>query len=773
MSVSDTHLCYGQRKVLWNENGGLPLEISNWKTAASPKSPPKLFTEMIEALSRWCAAGLSSTAPTFRSLSHIVATSFSRLGSMHLREFILEQGYQQWTIAILQFCISNIGKMQEDDRLVLSEEAARLLLEGFEESRLVQDAIRENEYIFQRCSTEMISQGLVQLLSKRVDKEENQVSVGIVLNALMQLLRPEPQTDNVFSSTQSLVTALCCVEGEIDLLRRDTVIRKLCTLIGRCWRQRLLFGTDNDDLTSYGLVLLEIGESMVKCPSSLACLALFGELVEGPSAQTEVGGTQIKRMCFGVKSVLEFSISRLALISSKVSECAADIVFHRLLPFLLLRTVPPSLFKMHIRENVSEFRRKGVLNLYVLLADHVASCLGVDPSSDVDDDYNVNERRLAAEIAGRFMPFGVDASDLSMSMNLEGFSVFHRLFLPSYSRLLENLRDGDAQGSWPQSIRSAKAVLFVVCQYFLHADYSKYGKELTVVASSAIETLLFHPNYRRGSSFDIEHLQSGCIEFISYCIERASEEGFADKFWEVALCRTDVSKEVPMFYTSWNAAVRHIASEVYSILENNVFASKLLSGTDLTGTRPRPDSRFDANRFAERSLRVALWDALLRVAKRAPERSLTEFSKTTGPWILRWGTEKIHGRGHPQDHMCVAVAFETLFLVCTRLQSLDMIHLPGRDTSDGIQIACNWCFRTLQYPEDRDQPEIQDMQEAAVKLLTALITLDKTNSESSVPGRSTCSLKAFTRLYHVIESRPDNKLRTLAEGLLSTVSKTR
>jgi hypothetical protein len=368
------------------------------------------------------------------------------------------------------------------------------------------------------------------------------------------------------------------------------------------------------------------------------------------------------------------------------SRCTSGDIFDRLAPLLLLRRLPASFFRIPerlLRQSEWYSDVEKLDPLLVELCSHVTRRLDNCHDGDGSKEYSSQERRLAAEIAGRSLPFGSgsepgDASKL--------FSCYEVICRPAFIRLQTTLRK---QGQTKDDtlllqLQSAKAALYAVCTALAYASEDETGGELLDVALFSIDML----------ETNVEHdiftqLQIGCMEFFANCFEtffRMSALHRMDPQRRVntALCDTDetmtflqaTARIVDEIFTAARTGTGQMANG-YNLLSHNRAAS--------TQTRVSVEAR------------ICLWNSLVLVAQRcnSQKEHFRHFFDMVLPKTLEWGNEgPIDGMTrHP---LCVAAAMQVIIVLLSRTATEISSWKPAiEDKRRSILEAHGWASKAF------------------------------------------------------------------------------
>ena len=711
-----------------------------------------------------------------------------------------------------------------------------LLLGQFESNAVVRGAIkREQEQGFDPLScgpVDMIVPSTTRLLSALAVANTPDDSVSILVSSLTALLRQsmtrEKATPKTFAEkiVKTLINLTDDNEKKLSpklskLLEtnREQAIERTCALLGDSWRRS--FGTD----AAFGNLLSSIASVMFLYPASIVPLTLLGALVgDGQSFRMEAsdpssvaiateGETPDRTsrvILIAVTSLLETSVEELDAQSKREGDSDrpnhdGEAIFGRLAPLLLLRRIPSTFFQDAFKTLPSE-KYAGESNLkHALrgLADHLAVRLDIVAASAPPHGtrgFSPEERQLAAEVAGRCLPFNERLDD-----RISAFSCFQRICVPSFSDLLALMHCDGANGADENSlrehniaartkIRRARAALYATCHFI---PYVK-GRESELVDEALLSTASFCLQCLNAAQEifespalekDFLQLQSGCIEFFAVCVEKSLSLRSAEPRDLTASFNSGGS-----FQTIYETLVEIIRTGTIANEEHQKWFDAARARISLS-----EDFVVDKN-TREREVLIysvpcctCLWNSLIVVSQRCPDQTgkPQRLARTILPWLVTWGggaTQKTSGSPDARLHqhaLCVTAALQLSFILITRskcfggLRSTASSPTAAVSSSDtdgcpaSFQLLHRWALAAIQDGKGASDYTGEALRCAGLKVLLAVVTIGQTNDTASSNGGLVFSPKeakeTFSTLEEIANHDPDPKLKALASHILGAV----
>jgi hypothetical protein len=694
--------------------------------------------------------GAAATPGTRAICEYIVRHVFSEVNDKvssfeHISKVISKLGISSSaTVAILVMSMTTVDNCThaaaDENGSSLPDFIFDLFLEHFHYHDIIQKAMLDDSSIFIRCSAGHVVPKLIQELANltlstiehegaRSRKTSALVTplMGIVLDSRKPNPRGEPMNGVplIVASLQQLAEknkSQHLVEN--DLADGCPVYSVCATFAGR-WRRALL--TSCTDACAFAQVLCDLATEMFKSPSSLVPLAVIGALVDGEDHATDSSiesCVERHQICIAVINTCAMCVDEFdRLLCQNDETLSRKKIFARLSPLLLLRRIPTSFFRIARQE--AACGRDGmdaarIIRVFVSLGDHIVRRLD---ESSAQQSFTNEERRLAAEVAGRVLPLGnVTPTNRALT---DCHSLFDCVCDPYFTLLRETLKD-ESDANATRGFRSARAALFAVCTLVASASASDNGgNELILIADFCLpllSTQIHEP------AAELEKIQAGCIEFFSLCFER--ELYFASETADV-LASHDAATG-----NRFDSGVKRVNEMVIDILTNS--------------------SNYQEDTSASH---ICLWNALIVVSKRCRIDALQKFAQTTLPAILTWGTAATTtAEVSLQQRLCLTGAMQVLFNVLVRGKLIDLF------ARDVLLRVHRWALSSLRTATvSKDDIGHNAMRMASLKLLLAVLSMGESPSSSlaiTELGETHSTLQGVAHL------DKDGELRMLATHVL-------
>lgn len=547
-------------------------------------------------------------------------------------------------------------------------------------------------------------------------------------------------------------------EGGAAESSKDLVCSKFCDR----WRCVLLKDAKLPD-TGFADLLAAIARAISCHPSSVALLAFFGAIVgdDIPVNLSSIECTRF-RVMLAVDRLFKFFADKMDEMQNIEHE-----IFRKLSPLLILRRVPISYFiiskeeaKMRIP---SEFH---IVSMQVL--DYLASMLEIGPSSDHKHAVP-EERRLAAEVAGRAIGFGQGIQpDKQPASTSQVCSTFHCICAPSFRALIQESvhLGGQLESKSISLVRRARAALYAACHSIpsgLDGGEESGDDEYRSTASFAMYVLGLHlDDLEDEVSREVVQLQTGCIEFFAICLARTVSK------------ETSTKRVGPMLDQSLSRALldplKQISDAIIRILK---FGNPLPEDEWICATESYflTDSTVVVKKVSLQA-KACLWNSMILVAQRcnADDGSLTTFGNSVLPLIAEYGSEARSSSDEKLDHpLGSAAALQTAFTIITRSRSLDCLEGHDRPKTIFVRMLQDWALQAIR----KKSLGIGNgaLRMAALKLLLALVTMDtiEGDNNSSIPsclGREQLR-EILSAVKELSDHDPDSDIRALSSQILS------
>ena len=687
-----------------------------------------------------------------------------------------------------------------------------LLFRQFESSADLRDVIkREQEQGFFPLShgpVDVMVPSQTRLLSALVIADPPTESVSILLSSLTALLRQSMTTDeDGFSHfVETVVKAFISLTDSDTTLspklanaleaNKDKATEQACFQLGDSWRLSLTVelmpdsapGDVDASETLFANLLSSIASAMFQYPASIVPLSLAGAVVG--NGQT---GLESRMLLSAATSLLTITVEEFdCQRRSKGENNESESIFKRLAPLLLLRRIPPKFFQDAFQAS-SRGNHDGETNLKRTLhhlADHLAARLDIvsDPVLDPGaQQFSPQERQLAAEVAGRCLPFNEQ-----LNVQIGASSCFQRICFPSFSDILELMHCDEANGSTQNGnnefagavqakIRRARAALYATCHFIPFVgdcETELVDKALSSTAFFCLQCLNASQKVFEspGIEKDFLQLQSGCIEFFALCVE----ENFSLRSEEP---RHLAARSFQVIYSTMvevlqTGSITQREHKIWlSSSRGRLLGDSVTFGSDAT-TGPMLVSY-------STPCCTCLWNSLIVVAQRCSDQNgkTQLLAKTFLPWLVTWGegttqNTMIRGPGVLKHHhsLCVTAALQLAFILVTRSKSFgELPPTKPHSSSDperrpSIQGLHRWAIVAIQNGKGASDYAGEALRCAGLKVLLAIVTIDQT-SDSSASGVnlvfSPKDLKeTLSTLQEVAKHDPDPKLQALASHIL-------
>lgn len=615
----------------------------------------------------------------------------------------------------------------------------KLLLQHFRCSSCVRETLQENRAIFRRCSASAIVPLLVHLLAD-ADLLFVSLDVGTLMRALLEVLNRHLDTDGT-PSLQFLIQALRDVPPDRISPSNNNAIENLCSKVGRHWRKSLLFGLEVSE-SGFGKALSLIGQELLRTPTDLIPLSLFGFVAGQELDVVHASSEMIPRV---VITLAVIKVLQLALDSMTLSK---DVIFHRIAPLLLLRRMPGYLFRLAMNDATVASRE--LPSLLFSVGKQLASRLDIsEPGNGTSVHFVAEERRLAAEIAGRLLPLGELFGDYNGTTCA---SCYRLICYPALKDLVECLRASDPHTELLiRRIRSGRAALFVACTAVPIADDTDNGDCLLGIVRFVIELMSVEREHIAATvADDFQQLQTGCVEFFAVCAKRKliSQETARDS------CAAIDPQSTLLVTDRRNSSLRYVLGETWKAVE------------DILQTGGSRAEWMPSNSVVVELVRTRLWSSLLLVCQRCDEGQLHYLASCNLPWIVAWLTGGPLSTC-PMHPLCVAAAMQTAFVLLMRTKSLEFVAHSMTSRQRASQALFRFVVNSL-----KTQLTILPVRLAALTLLLAIVSVDSvsTEVESVAYLRPSDVLETFAIVRDLTISDDDAQIQQISTRILCILS---
>jgi hypothetical protein len=489
----------------------------------------------------------------------------------------------------------------------------------------------------------------------------------------------------------------------------------------------VLLGRLSTPETHFSDLVLASAQEVLLHPSSPAALAVFG-IVLGQDIPDFVHSVEHSQ------TRIQLTMHALMKLCSNQLEESFNrddwTVFQRLAPLLLLRRVPSQYF---LKAGMSERNTTGVKDIQkwtTILASQVAKIFGF--SGDPERS-RPHELRLAAEVAGRLLKFGMDPS-----------STFQLICVPFFSEVIKKSTKGLLGSDAIESVQKARLALYAAC--FSLQPTEAFGDdtpyhEYCSVASFAI--LVLDVNVDESDDTvrnELVQLQTGCIEFFTICMMQ--------KYQDRSRC-CDPHTVAPCARIS--LGIQNLLKLGYPDPNDEWIVGAFAKFV--------PTSNTTQKAVGHQAL-ICLWNAMALVAQRLESRdgTLGRFARTNF-WIAEWTrTER-----HP---IVTSAAMQAIFITLTRLKELSCF---GDHQGTVVTIFHEWAFGVLQANDENTGSTQNTLRLVALKLVLCLLSLEKPTIGSG-PGYLHASPERLGTTFNLIErlarTDPSTEIRTLSMQIL-------
>lgn len=832
------------RKMLWVESEGLPPDVAAINiqhTSQTKTEVPASIAFWIGLLGKYDAqakandkGGRVFLAESQQVLCQLLAGCLMKLS---LREVLFRQifasivsqnGMTESTTKVIIMVLQALLEMDTsmhyaklDNKTGIMDESRKrlagylsydLLFGQFEYSPVLREVVgREQEKGFYPLShgpVDAMVPSQTRLLSALVIADPPDESVSILVSSLTAVLRQRMTADEARPSdfVETVVKSLINLTDKDNTLspklakvletNKDKATEQTCFQLGGSWRRSLtvelmpysVFGDLDASETRFGDLLSSIARVMFHYPASIVPLSLLGAVVGNDQA-----GLESRILLSAATSLLTTAVEELD-DQSKITGVNKDgeSIFRRLAPLLLLRRIPPKFFQTAFQAS-SRRNYEGEMNLkHALhhLADHLAARLDIvaDPVLNPGaKQFSPQERQLAAEVAGRCLPFNEQ-----LDARIGASSCFRRICVPSFCEILRLMHSDEASdltqngntelaGAFQTKIRRARAALYATCHFIPFVG----GCGTEVVDEALLSTAFFclqclNANQKVFESPSIEQdflqLQSGCIEFFALCVEEnlslRAEEPHHHTSRPFQLIYATLVEILRTGSITQREHTKWVSSARGRLLDDSVTDDSVTT----KGGKLVPYST---------PCYTCIWNSLIVVAQRCSDHNgKTQFlAKTFLPWIVAWGegtTQKttIHGPDVPKHHhlLCVTAALQLAFILVTRSKSFGELpptkppSFSDTERYPSIQGLHRLAVVAIQNGKGASDYAGEASRCAGLKVLLAIVTIGQSSDSSSSGVNlvfSPADLKEmlFT-LQGVAKHDPDPKLQALASHIL-------
>jgi hypothetical protein len=730
---------------LWSDSAALPPDLMCPSTLASEGfSVPPSFDALMDILQSFPTNEGSSTAlePACRAAGHLVARCIigHSQGMKLVQAIVKRHGVTNSTLHVLativmlssgvagDACSSPVAANSDENVLLF---AANLLLVNIPSSAYLRNLLPNADgqlFASSRVPLEFILPKLIQILVKshdnthKKDMAEARSSVSSLLTAMM---RVQISNGDISRFIRILENALQTAAADDSTENAKNAIGRVCSLFGAQWRRALLDKNQVGE-ESFGGLLVAIAETMFSSPSSLPALCLFGAVVgDDVTEEFTSDTTRHNRIVVAVEKLASICCRELKM--HRRAECP-DAIFGRLSPLLILRRIPVIYFRIARgdRHFNGKLRTSGEL---ISLSNEMAIRLHMHEKSEFLESGGINhfsteERRLAAEIAGRCLSFGAPNEQPHLDKS-KSCSLFQRICAPAFGTFITDISDSGKEADLSMHITRAKGALYAVWNHISFSTNEVYYDE-----DHYLSTAIFALNVV-GIDLDmvdpekvgeLVQLQTGCIEFFSVCV---------DKVMAIDRVTGDISTNQLVKEMDGKDRTETGETMATGYSASTTFPKICTALVSVVKTGSCGDLWFgDMRNEYSVSARICLWNVFIVVTKRCDDDSLIKLARSILPWITDWVTvepdDNIH---HP---LCVSAALQVIFIVVTRSKTLLCFSHDSDESKKDVQRAHRWSLAILKSHSTGPSGDFKGMRLAALKLVLAIVTVDHLHSNGTV-----------------------------------------
>lgn len=370
----------------------------------------------------------------------------------------------------------------------------------------------------------------------------NNLGARVASSAATWICQMITSSPDIYHVVHVLVDILCKFETDEGAEGKSL---ERCIAYAPMWRRALLSDCIHSD--RFATVVDAVIKAMFRMPSMVAPLLLFGELLGDGSKTIHHGNgsvDQTNRILEKVAIVIieqgHCELERTASLSYDNKQ-ERELLYKKLSPILMLRRVPYKYFRLlhkyltHTGENLS-------LTFWKLRKELMRR---VKLSNQHTNSLNADEKRLCAELISRILPLYV-TDDINADLHCSHeVNTFEWLFSPSFSRLMRLMASQDLPSviscsgtSKNDHIREitkdCRTALFVACHHVRLVNDASSGAAVLATVVFAVTVISFNVGSLTdsGDSLDFDLLQTGCMDFLSFCIESWTDRDVTSTFIE-------------------------------------------------------------------------------------------------------------------------------------------------------------------------------------------------------------------------------------------------
>lgn len=424
------------------------------------------------------------------------------------------------------------------------------------------------------------------------------------------------------------------------------------------------------------------------------------------------------------------------------------------------------------------------------LAEHLADRLGIKSKATTEESstFSSEERQMAAEVAGRCLPFDEILSDVALEAEdcCGPTSCFQRVCIPGFAGVHELLLDNpsDRKEESRNQIRRARAALYATCHFvpFLRTQRTESaGNSVVCTSFFCLEALNAPEEAFENTTLDHDflQLQSGCIEFFAACVG----ELFSFQSNSSSSSNEKATISLQRIYTLVKETTQ---TGIFAVSNPQPWATSGASthsptsvGSRLQLQNGQPQNTIHAVKqtiHCSVACLICLWNSLIVASQRCPEDDgkLNSMAMAILPWLTAWGSHAMHKTGGvvmPYQHpLCLTAALQLAFILVTRSKSFGA--LPSSADNDGASIEAlhRWAFHAIEESKDANDYANVGCRVAGLKVLLAVITMNQLGGlASSIVLNSEEVGRILSLLNSLAKDDKDPKVRSLSSHILSAV----
>jgi len=585
----------------------------------------------------------------------------------------------------------------------------------------------------------------------------NKLGARVSSSAAAWICQIITSSTDIYQVVNVLMDILCQFEADEGT---DGKSLERCVAYAPMWRRALLSDCIHSD--RFATVIDAVIKSMFRMPSRVAPLLLFGELL-GNGSKAIVGRNEsidqvnciLEKVAMVIIKQGHGELERTASLSCDNKQ-VRELLYEKLSPILMLRRVPYNYFRL-LHKFLSDSSEQNLLLSFWRLRKELMRRLKL--SNQQTNTSNADEKRLCAELISRIFPLYVTdkGNDLQCSHKV---NTFVWLLTPSFSRLMRlmasqdsppiNSRSENSRSDLIREItRDCRTALFVACHHVRLIDDASSGAAILATVAFAVNVISFNVSIFTDNqdSLGFDLLQTGCMDFLSFCIDSWTDRCVTSTFIEEVVCDyKDSSKLDASVSQKWRS----------NVVETLNYTIDVVLRLALTGSPPR--SWLDVDIWFKKVLgdnlmsfdskssgstnnissRVCCINAISLACQRRLEgdEKLSNLAKRIMPKFVSWGRHHSTGKTnksifHP---LCIAAVHQASFIFIMKMKSLDCCasQVKPLGLKESVSFLLEWSLeaaRGINQPcelvADITPHAIKAMRIAGVKLLAAILTVDQ------------------------------------------------